>query len=180
MATQKPQPTPRTATFRSVGDGQWELMLPLPPVPAARPRVGRWGTYYPKTYRKWRDETEEMLKRFADVSEPVERGPVYVVIHTVAKRPQRLTRGFPRGDVDNFAKAALDAVTRAGLIWHDDDQVIVLSIGKRYAEPGEQPHTYLFAATGDDGFFGEDVYDLPAKDRVSLDELENTADDETV
>jgi Holliday junction resolvase RusA-like endonuclease len=36
-------------------------------------------------------------------------------------------------DTDNLAKAALDALTTAGL-WHDDAQVCMLTIDKRFAE----------------------------------------------
>lgn len=45
----------------------------------------------------------------------------------------------PRCDWDNVGKGICDALT--GLIWIDDDQVVDGRVRKRYAEPGEEPHT---------------------------------------
>lgn len=41
-------------------------------------------------------------------------------------------------DADNYAKAALDAISKAGL-WHDDGQVASLTLMKFYAAKGEPP-----------------------------------------
>ena len=159
-------------------EGWWEFYLPHPPVPAARPRVSKWGTYYPKTYRVWRLDTEASLARFERPVTTV-RGPVYATVYSVCKRPKKLTVELPRGDVDNFAKAVLDAVTRSKLVWHDDSQVKILTVGKRYAEPDEEAHTYVLASTTmiesdyislfGPHHVGDDVYDLPPEDRESLD-----------
>lgn len=40
-----------------------------------------------------------------------------------------------RNDVDNLAKAVLDALTQIGL-WQDDGQVVQLSVAKQYAQRG--------------------------------------------
>ena len=32
------------------------------PVPASRPRVTRWGTYYGKNYTRWRKAADDLLK----------------------------------------------------------------------------------------------------------------------
>lgn len=126
-------------------EGRWEVYLPLPPVPAARPRVSRWGTYYPKTYANWKKQAEQQLAA-TGVRENVD-GPVYVCAHAVVKRPAKPTRDYPYPDVDNFAKAALDAITKSGVLWVDDHQVVVLHTSKRYARPGEEPHTLLQIST---------------------------------
>ncbi len=158
-------------------EGCWEFYLPHPPVPAARPRVSRWGTYYPTTYRNWRLDTDASLVRFDRPVTPV-LGPVYVTMYSVCKRPKKLTRVWPRGDVDNFSKAVLDAVTRSKLVWKDDDQVQILNVGKRYAEEEEEPHTYIMVAQdswallavglNDPHLVGDDVYDLPSEARETL------------
>ena len=47
----------------------------------------------------------------------------------------------PRCDWDNLGKGICDAIT--GAIWMDDDQVVDGRCRKRYAEPGEEPHTVI-------------------------------------
>ena len=39
---------------------QW-LHIPGDPVVAPRPRVSRWGTYYPKKYQQWMKHIHELL-----------------------------------------------------------------------------------------------------------------------
>ncbi len=152
------------------------MYLPHPPTPAARPKFSKWGPYYPKTYQSWRANTEANLARYERPGK-LTTLPVYVTVHSVCKRPKKLTVELPRGDVDNFAKAVLDAITRSELIWVDDTQVKVLTTGKRYAHEGEEPHTYIGAALHpfdmptleEDHRVGDDVYDLPPEDRESHD-----------
>lgn len=165
------------ATAKITTDGGWEIMIPLAPVPASRLRVGRWGTYYPKTYTKWKNEAARLLSRVIySMCKPTEDA-VYVAVHTVTKRPQKLVRRMPRPDVDNYVKAALDAITTAGFVWVDDNQVEVALTTKRYADEGEQPHTYIRVADDMENLLfppaedSEDVYALPARFRVSLEEL---------
>lgn len=119
---------PHTLTYR----------IELAPVPAARPRVSRWSTHYPKTYEAWRQAAGAYLPRQVDTLS----GLFAVTIESVCKRPQKLTSPTPNGDVDNYAKAAMDAITSAG-IWHDDKHVVSLLSTKRYAEKGEPPHTLI-------------------------------------
>lgn len=108
----------------------------LPPVPASRPRVTRYGTYYSETYKKWKTEA---LKSFPPIVEALQ-GPLEVSLLVVCKRPKKLTMDIPPGDVDNFAKAALDAIND-GKLWGDDKQVVQLIVSKRYAEHNETPRT---------------------------------------
>ena len=124
-----------------MGKRAWTVEIPLAPVPASRPRVGRWGTYYLKTYANWKAAAEEYLGGFVD-EDPVTTN-LRVTMDVWCKRPQKLTRVYPRPDVDNFAKAALDAVTKAGCIWKDDDQVVHLRVKKAYSKEGVPPSTTL-------------------------------------
>lgn len=169
-----------------IGQGVWRLYLPLPPVPAARHRVGRHGTYYPKTYTTWMWEASAMLMQLkcdAGGGPPfITRSGVYVEIMHAVRRPPTTKRFWPRGDVDNFTKATLDAITKSKLVWADDDQVLLVIAEKRFACAGEAPHTYVRIYTerqdqyrwmsvlpspGDTPQIGEDVYDLPADRRVT-------------
>lgn len=43
---------------------------------------------------------------------------------------------YPSGDVDNYAKAALDGMN--GVVWEDDRQVVQLGATKRWAFDGEE------------------------------------------
>lgn len=116
------------------------LAIEINPVPASRPRVSRWGTYYTKTYAKWRKLAEPFAAAFK--GEKFD-GPVIVLIDTAVERPKTSERSYPRGDVDNFAKGPLDVITKAEKLWHDDDQVVGLAVFKRFTEKGETPGSYL-------------------------------------
>lgn len=114
-----------------------EFFLALNPVPAARPRVSRWGTYYPKTYKQWRAAAEKALAGTMNGEAPFE-GPLYFMSTFYVERPKTTKRLWPRGDNDNFLKAIQDALTVAGW-WHDDDQIVDSYERKRFAEPGMEP-----------------------------------------
>lgn len=129
--------TSRSSLART--DEGWDLRLALAPVPAARPRVGQYGTYYPKTYARFMRAAEEELYPLSLGREPTDE-TIYVSVMCVAERPKTGTLPHPRGDVDNYAKAVLDAITKAQLIWHDDKQVKFLAVEKRYALGVEDPH----------------------------------------
>ncbi len=113
-----------------------EVVLPLPPVPASRPRVGRWGVYYGKSYAQWKLEADKLLK---DIDMELVEGPLQVEVEQVCKRPKTTKRTYPTGDVDNHAKGPLDAITRAPSGWNDDDQIVELKVTKRYAKENETP-----------------------------------------
>jgi Holliday junction resolvase RusA-like endonuclease len=70
-------------------------------------------------------------------------GPLFVRITNIVQKAKTSKLVWPRGDVDNYAKAPLDAITKAATVWHDDDQVVDLHTSKRFANPGEQPGTLV-------------------------------------
>ena len=115
------------------------LHLPLRPVPASRPRVTRWGTYYSKTYTAWRKAAAELIPK---ATSPLE-GPLRVRVLSLVERPRTSRLPHPKPDVDNYAKAALDVVTSHGGQWHDDAQIIHLTTEKRWCEPEEEEGTYI-------------------------------------
>lgn len=104
--------------------------LPGRPVPFARTRGRGAHRYTPERYRLWKQAVGWHLLR-AKVK-PIE-GPVAVsMIVTpdgvdVDFRPVATTRpkGI-RGDLDNYAKAVLDAAQ--GIAYHDDRQVTAVSV----------------------------------------------------
>jgi len=115
-----------------------KLTIALDPVPASRPRVTRWGTYYLKKYADWLKAAHGSLP----VPSSPFLGPVSVDLHVICRCPAKPANPYPVGDVDNYAKAALDALT-ATKQWGDDKQVVILTVRKRYALPGEKPATHV-------------------------------------
>lgn len=116
------------------------LVIPLEPVPASRPRaVAGRPAYYLTKYADWKKAAAKALSELPELPS-FEEAPVEVWLEFVCARPKKPARPYPRGDCDNYAKAALDALTDAGL-WVDDVQVVCVHSRKRYAEPGEQPGT---------------------------------------
>lgn len=172
------------ARMRTDGD-TWELYIPVSPVPASRPRVGRWGTYYSKPYQVWRRDVDNMLRPLKSAAVPTDEN-IHVSIHTVCAKPRTGKLAFPIGDWDNYAKAACDAITRSELIWTDDKQIITGAATKRYAIGGEEPHTFIRASLSMGGVWlanplagmGDDVYDLPPSMRVPMELLRDGEHDD--
>ena len=114
------------------------LVLFCVPVPASRPRVSKWGVYYGKTYKAYMKQADDAIPQ---AKEPFD-GNLFVDIEFACPRPKTTQRSCPRGDIDNYAKSILDAVTKKGY-WNDDDQIVVMTAVKRWAEDGEEPHTRI-------------------------------------
>jgi Holliday junction resolvase RusA-like endonuclease len=109
------------------------LDLNIEPTPCPRPRVGRHGAYYPSRYRNWKSSFRNLVSRAApDV--PI-RGPVSAVIRLLVRRPRKTSLGWPKPDVDNYAKSVMDGLN--GIVWEDDSQVIELRVVKAWAAPNE-------------------------------------------
>tara|TARA_R110002020_G_scaffold206535_2_gene411885 strand:- start:940 stop:1338 length:399 start_codon:yes stop_codon:yes gene_type:complete len=105
------------------------LDLPIAPVPASRPRVTKWGAYYGKRYTQFKNEAADLIP--AMYSGLPLTGPLRALITFYCKRAKTTKREYPRGDVDNYAKAILDSAN--GKLYVDDDQIIQLTVTKQYA-----------------------------------------------
>lgn len=128
---------PRAVDIQQAEDSL-SLLIHGQVVPAGRPRVTRWGTYYPKTYQDWIATTDAGIEEHGyDVIQTEGLWKVHVT--SIFKRPIKLTRPTPRADLDNIVKGPLDMITKKQLVWLDDKDIIELSADKRYAEPGEAP-----------------------------------------
>lgn len=103
----------------------------IDPVPASRPRVSKYGTYYLPTYRKFKAAMQELIAKSRDAYTKHE-GPLEVSILCSVPKPKTTKREFPNGDVDNYAKAVLDSLN--GVLWNDDDDVVSLNASKRYTD----------------------------------------------
>lgn len=141
------------------------VVFNIDPVPAARPRVGKFGTYYPKKYANFRKEFEAMIEA-ADLPKPSVL-PVPVYLEFVCKSPAKPANPYPMGDTDNYIKSVLDSM-QGRAIFEDDKQVTLVTGFKRYAAKGERPHILMLVGEFTEG--SEDVLDQP--DTISTEELE--------
>lgn len=115
------------------------VVLTANPVPASRPRVTRWGTYYAKTYKTWRDQVYACLKEQTDVLD----NSLTVLVRSNVLKPKTSKKDHPRGDADNYAKGPLDVLTQKKF-WVDDDLIVNLLSSKKFISDGQEPHTEVY------------------------------------
>ena len=122
------------------------FIVPGSPVAKARPRVTRSGrAYTPKRSAQY----ESVVALVASASyhgEPLDC-PVLLEAIVLVKRPLGLFRKkdpvgrircTKRPDLDNYLKALMDGVSKAG-IWKDDSIVTRVEASKFYTAVGEDP-----------------------------------------
>lgn len=113
-----------------------KIVLGINPVAASRPRVARGGwTYIAEPYKSWKKEAEALVKESLPLKHKVIDYPMTVKLHIVAARPKTTKLPFPKPDVDNYAKAVLDACT--GAVWEDDWLIDNLTVVKEWS-PGDE------------------------------------------
>ena len=113
------------------------ILVNVKPVPAARPRVTRWGTYFPKTYTDFRNECYHSLLKLSK-QYPANDSAYIVDVEFICKRPKNPSNAYPVGDVDNYLKGILDALVHCKLFFNDDIQIIKLTGTKRYQKSKEE------------------------------------------
>jgi Holliday junction resolvase RusA-like endonuclease len=127
---------------------QIDLLFNISPVPASRPRVTRWGTYYGKKYKQFKLEMG-LLVLESDKNNSV--NPVtwldglisadMTFFVPMAKSWSNKKKSSKNGqfcdnnsDLDNYEKAILDSLN--GVYFHDDKQIVQQSSQKIWAEQG--------------------------------------------
>ena len=111
------------------------------PVPASRPRVSRWSTYYPKKYTKFKKDMEALTSKMETtpseklVSVELEFG-IMIPKSWSKKKREELNNTYcsNNSDIDNYIKAILDSLN--GIVYVDDKQVVELFAKKIYSEEG--------------------------------------------
>jgi Holliday junction resolvase RusA-like endonuclease len=108
------------------------------PVPAARPRVSRWSTYYPKKYTQFKKDMEALT---GEINTTPCENLVCVSLEFMIKIPKswskkkRLERENTycnnNSDIDNYIKAILDSLN--GVYFIDDRQVVEVFAIKKYS-----------------------------------------------
>lgn len=106
-----------------------EFVVLMDPVAKGRPRFWKGRVLTDRKTRAF----EKAFKLAAAKHRPAQPidGPVQVSLLFQVKKPKSVKREYPsvKPDVDNFAKAALDALSD---FWKDDSQIIRLYARKRY------------------------------------------------
>ena len=127
---------------------QIDLLFNINPVPASRPRVTRWGTYYGKKYKQFKLEMG-LLVLESDKTNSV--NPItwldglisadMTFFVPMAKSWSKKKKSSKNGqfcdnnsDLDNYEKAILDSLN--GVYFHDDKQIVQQSSQKIWAEQG--------------------------------------------
>lgn len=104
------------------------------PKPQARPKFARMGkfvrTYSPKTDWYGICYSEALLNRKQAYTEPIVLSLTFVLPRPKSA-PKRVIWPAVRPDIDNYAKAVMDAFTQAG-IWKDDGIICSLYASKVY------------------------------------------------
>lgn len=126
-----------------------EFTLTKAPVPASRPRVTKFTTYYPKAHMAHKKFLEDALSAVEPLAFV---GPVSVKFKFVMPPYKTSDHPVHRADVDNLSKLPLDCMTDATVdgekegpkkFWIDDCFVVDLHSLKRFANEGEEPHTVV-------------------------------------
>lgn len=123
------------------------FVIPGPVVPQGRPRVTRTGhAFTPAKSREYKQHVESVVSKvFSDRQQM--RGSLYVEI-TVKKQPPQSwsikkrvlaiygdIKPTSKPDCDNLAKGVLDGCN--GIAWHDDAQICMLVVTKKYSQVDE-------------------------------------------
>lgn len=131
------------------------------PVAQGRPRAtivaGKPSLRDPENAKEWKGQARWQAKRILDENGvdglPFPEGPVHVIIrafHSCPKADRRKTMEVParwrakRPDIENIAKAVLDALT--SVLWTDDAQVARLVVEHKTAGQHEAPRVELEVA----------------------------------
>jgi Holliday junction resolvase RusA-like endonuclease len=115
----------------------WSTIIPVTPVPAARPRVPRYGKpYYIGRYAKFREAMTQWVTEQPPVN--ISENPLAVYVEFAVNKPKNPANSYPTGDIDNYVKAVLDSL-QSRMFLKDDKQVEYLEATKRYVD-NEIPH----------------------------------------
>tara|TARA_R110000823_G_scaffold2934_4_gene11675 strand:+ start:2182 stop:2583 length:402 start_codon:yes stop_codon:yes gene_type:complete len=109
------------------------------PCPAARPRVTRWSTFYPKKYTQFK---EDMKLAVNDVKFIPFESSIYARVDFFVQIPKSWSKKKKtasegkfcdnNADIDNYCKAILDSLN--GVYYTDDRQIVMIRARKYWSE----------------------------------------------
>ncbi len=112
------------------------------PIPASRPRVARWSTYYPKKYTKFKNDMKALT---SELNTTPSENLVCVGLEFMIQIPKSWSKKkreeadntycSNNSDIDNYIKAILDSLN--GVFFIDDKQVVEVFAKKLYSK---DPH----------------------------------------
>ena len=118
-----------------------KMTFNISPVPAARPRVSRWSTYYPKKYTQFRKDFALILE---SLDTKLVEGLLYAKMDFFMQIPKSWSNkkqiakegcfADNNVDVDNLCKAVLDSCE--GYFYENDKQVAMIRARKFYSING--------------------------------------------
>lgn len=118
------------------------------PVPASRPRVSKWGTYYGKRYKAFRTAMQEETAEFRMGFRPLLADRLRATVVFTVPRPKTTKLAVPRGDLDNYLKALFDSCNE--LVWRDDVQVVEVEAMKQWSDSPDEGYITLEVEVLDD------------------------------
>jgi Holliday junction resolvase RusA-like endonuclease len=111
----------------------------ITPVPASRPRVTRFSTYFPKKYTQFRKQFAELLD---DITTQTNDGLLSVNLDFYVQIPKSWSKKKTKemegrycsnnADLDNYCKAVLDGLE--GRYYENDKQVVMIRARKFYSK----------------------------------------------
>ena len=121
----------------------WGFNISIDPVPASRPRVARYGTYYAPRYEQYRKNLANIIARLGtttDIYYSALRLEVTFIMpfpKSYSKKKRSDLDGdycYTKPDLDNLEKALYDAMN--GIIYKDDCQIVEHTVRKIWGEVG--------------------------------------------
>lgn len=133
------------------------ISIPVEPTACPRPRVSKFGTYYPKTYTEYQKKASSWLhNNISDDVFDATEAPLEITYTFVHSRPKYMsTKKYSadrllhtkRPDVDNLIKSVNDTLQSTGII-KDDSQIYSCTGIKYYAAVAETPAIHITIKKG--------------------------------